>query len=47
MRVIDLNDPLHPKEVARWETPRGAGRILHDIDITDGLAYLSYWNDGL
>jgi hypothetical protein len=47
MRVIDLNDPMHPKEVARWETKRGAGRILHDIDIVDGLAYLSYWNDGL
>ncbi len=47
MRVIDLNDPMHPKEVARWQTSRGAGRMLHDIDITDGLAYLSYWNDGL
>lgn len=48
MRVIDLNDPLHPKEVARWQTPRSdAGRYLHDIDIHDGLAYLSYWNDGL
>jgi hypothetical protein len=48
MRVIDLNDPLHPKEVARWQTARSdAGRFLHDIDIYDGLAYLSYWNDGL
>jgi hypothetical protein len=48
MRVIDLNDPMHPKEVARWQTPRSdAGRYLHDIDIHDGLAYLSYWNDGL
>jgi len=34
--------------VARWETPRSeAGRMLHDIAVTDGLAYLSYWNDGL
>jgi hypothetical protein len=48
MRVIDLNDPYHPKEVARWQTARSdAGRFLHDIDIYDGLAYLSYWNDGL
>jgi hypothetical protein len=47
MRVIDLNDPGAPKEIARWQTERGAGRILHDIDIRDGLAYLSYWNDGL
>jgi hypothetical protein len=48
MRVIDLNDPPHPKEVARWQTHRlDRARYLHDIDITDGLAYLSYWNDGL
>jgi hypothetical protein len=48
MRVIDIRDPYRPKEVARWETPRTpAGRMLHDIDVKDGLAYLSYWNDGL
>jgi hypothetical protein len=48
MRVIDIKDPYHPKQVARWETPRTeAGRMLHDIAVTDGLAYLSYWNDGL
>jgi hypothetical protein len=48
MRVIDLRDPYHPREVARWETPRTpAGRMLHDIAVEDGLAYLSYWNDGL
>lgn len=48
MRVIDIRDPMAPKQVARWETPgTGAGRMLHDIDVQDGLAYLSYWNDGL
>ncbi|MEP7326332.1 MAG: Ig-like domain-containing protein [Gemmatimonadota bacterium] len=48
MRVIDIQDPYHPRQVARWETPRTeAGRMLHDIDVKDGLAYLSYWNDGL
>lgn len=48
MRVIDIRDPYHPRQVARWETPRTeAGRMLHDIDVQDGLAYLSYWNDGL
>jgi hypothetical protein len=46
MRVIDLNDPLKPREIARWQTDRPS-RMLHDIDIRDGLAYLSYWNDGL
>lgn len=48
MHVIDLNDPYTPREVAQWRTPRpDAGRTLHDIDVQDGLAYLSYWNDGL
>lgn len=48
MRVIDIRDPYQPRQVARWETPRTpAGRMLHDIDVQDGLAYLSYWNDGL
>lgn len=48
MHVIDINDPYHPKEVAQWRTARpDAGRTLHDIDVQDGLAYLSYWNDGL
>ena len=48
MRVIDIRDPYHPQQVARWETDRTpAGRMLHDIAVQDGLAYLSYWNDGL
>ncbi|MEO8634615.1 MAG: Ig-like domain-containing protein [Gemmatimonadales bacterium] len=48
MRVIDIRDPHAPRQVARWETARSAaGRMLHDIDVKDGLAYLSYWNDGL
>lgn len=48
MHVIDINDPYMPKEVAQWRTPRpDAGRTLHDIDVQNGLAYLSYWNDGL
>lgn len=48
MHVIDISDPYQPKEVAQWRTPRpDAGRTLHDIDVQNGLAYLSYWNDGL
>lgn len=48
MHVLDIGDPAHPKEVAQWRTDRpDAGRSLHDLDIQDGLAYLSYWNDGL
>ncbi len=48
MHVIDINDPYHPKEVSRWTTrPDQLGNALHDIDVQDGLAYLSYWNEGL
>ncbi|OLC07710.1 MAG: hypothetical protein AUH42_02990 [Gemmatimonadetes bacterium 13_1_40CM_70_11] len=48
MRVIDIRDPSHPKEVARWQAQQTeAGRYLHDIMVKDGLAYLAYWNDGL
>jgi len=49
MHVIDISDPYQPKEVAQWRTEGRpeAGRTLHDIDVQDGLAYLSYWNDGL
>ena len=49
LHVLDVNDPYHPKEVARWKTEGrpDAGRSLHDIDLRDGLLYASYWNDGL
>ena len=48
LRVIDIRDPYKPRQVARWQTrPDEAGNFLHDIDIKDGLAYLSYWNQGL
>jgi hypothetical protein len=48
MHVIDISDPYNPREVAQWRSPTpGAGGSLHDIDVQDGLAYLSNWNDGL
>jgi hypothetical protein len=48
LHVIDINDPAHPKQVASWKTPRAdAGRMLHDVDVRDGLLYGSWWNDGL
>src|SRR5713226_7414556 len=48
LRVIDLGDPAHPKEVARWEAQQTqAGRYLPDVMVVDGIAYLAYWNDGL
>jgi len=48
LRVIDIRDPYKPRQVARWQTrPDEAGNFLHDVDVRDGLAYLSYWNEGL
>lgn len=48
LRVIDIRDPYQPRQVARWQTRADeAGNFLHDIDVKDGLAYLSYWNEGL
>jgi hypothetical protein len=60
LRVISIEDPRKPREVARWQTetltktitaPTGeefaAGRMLHDVYVKDGLAYLAYWRDGL
>jgi len=48
LNIIDISDPLHPKRVAEWKTKETrAGRALHDIDVKDGIAYVSYWSDGL
>jgi hypothetical protein len=48
MHVVDITDPYNPREVGRWRSPStGGGGSLHDIDVQDGLAYLSNWNDGL
>ena len=45
MRVIDIRDPYHPKQVARWQVERPeAGRTLHDIDVRDGLVILDVGN---
>ncbi|MDX2193612.1 MAG: Ig-like domain-containing protein [Gemmatimonadales bacterium] len=48
LRVIDIINPYEPREVGRWQAEQSeAGRYVHDVDVQDGLAYLSYWNDGL
>lgn len=48
LRVIDISTPSAPKEVGRWQAEQTEeGRYVHDVDVQDGLAYLSYWNDGL
>ena len=48
LHIIDISDPAHPKQVGTWKTARAdAGRMLHDIDVQNGLLYGSWWNDGL
>ena len=48
LNVIDINDPLKPRRVSEWRPKEfSAGRALHDIDVKDGIAYVSYWSDGL
>jgi len=46
VHILDISDPAEPVQVGRWglDSPRKA---LHDLWIADGLAYLSYWDDGL
>ena len=46
MHIIDVSDRGNPREVGRWalENP---DRVLHDVFVKDGIAYLSYWDDGL
>ena len=48
IRIISIKDPYNPREVGRWQTSQTEhGRYVHDIEVRDGFAYLSYWNDGL
>ncbi|MEO6029043.1 MAG: Ig-like domain-containing protein [Candidatus Binatia bacterium] len=48
VHVIDISDPTHPRQVSQWAPRQSeAGRMVHDIDVQDGLLYGSWWNDGL
>ena len=46
VHILDVSDPSDVEEVGRWgiESP---GKYLHDIWVLDGMAYVSYWNDGI
>jgi len=46
LHIVDITDPARPLNVGRWQVDNPA-RSLHDVIVTDGLAYLSYWDDGL
>lgn len=48
LHIVDISDPANPREVAQWRAPTpGGGGSLHDVDVQDGIAYLSNWNEGL
>jgi hypothetical protein len=47
LHVLDISDLSRPREVGRWGVPIHQGKYLHDVWVDDGLAYLSYWDDGL
>ena len=46
VHVLDVLNPRDVKEVGRWgiESP---GKYLHDIWVERGMAYVSYWHDGV
>ena len=46
VHILDVSNPRGVRELGRWgiDSP---GKYLHDIWVLDGLAYVSYWNDGV
>ncbi len=46
VHILDISDPDDVEEVGRWGIER-PGKYLHDIWVVDGLAYVSYWHDGV
>lgn len=46
VHVLDVSDPGDIEEAGRWgiDVP---GKYLHDIWVSDGMAYVSYWHDGV
>ncbi len=49
LNIVDISDPANPKDLGFWEVrPGEEDKNLHDVWADDqGLAYLSYWDDGL
>jgi hypothetical protein len=47
LHIIDISNPEDPVQISRWGVPAHPAKYLHDVFVEDGLAYLSYWDDGL
>ena len=45
MTVLDVTDPSSPTVVSRFATRRGIS--IHNVEVVDGIAYISYYVDGL
>lgn len=46
VHVLDVSDPSDVEEIGRWGID-APGKYLHDVWVADGLAYVSYWDDGV
>ena len=44
--VINIENPTKPVRVSRFET-NNPGRAVHDLWVTDGIAYHAGWTDGV
>ncbi|MQA92161.1 MAG: hypothetical protein GEU90_18375 [Gemmatimonas sp.] len=47
LHIIDISNLKAPAEIGRWGIPIHPAKYLHDVWVEDGLAYVSYWDDGL
>ena len=46
VHILNITDAGNVTEVGRWGIDK-PGKYLHDIWVVDGLAYVSYWHDGV
>jgi hypothetical protein len=47
MHVIDMSNPADPVQISRWGVPAHPMKHLRHVSVAYGLAFLSYWDDGL
>ncbi len=47
LHIIDISNPTEPEQIGRWGVPAHPMKYLHDVFVEDGIAYLSYWDDGV
>ena len=45
LTVLEVTDPVSPRVVSRFKTRPGLS--IHNLEVVDGIAYISYYVDGL